>query len=110
MAKKEKKISPELKKLLKVEPTDAVFKISPEGKITAFMAPGTATEFQKRMFFIVSAFLRKLNDDPASVLKSDGALDLDSIMDKVMAEAKKLMSMVDDEDELDLEAIKKKYQ
>jgi hypothetical protein len=31
-------------------------------------------------------------------------------MDKVMAEAKKLMSMVDDEDELDLEAIKKKYQ
>jgi hypothetical protein len=111
MAKKEKKkLSPELKELLKVEPTDAVFKISPEGKITAFMAPATATEFQKRMFFIVSAFLRKLNEDPVSVLKSDGALDLDSVMNKVMEEAKKLMSMVEDEDNIDLEAIKKKYQ
>lgn len=114
MAKKEKKkLSPELKELLKVEPTDAVFKIGQEGKITAFMSASTATEFQKKMFFIISAFLRKLNDDPGHVIKSDDNLDLDSVMQKVMEEAKRLTSLIEEEEEEDkdtVEARKKKYQ
>jgi|LauGreDrversion4_2_1035121.scaffolds.fasta_scaffold12427_13 hypothetical protein len=114
---KKNKISPELKELLKVEPTDAVFKIAPEGKITAFMPATTATEFQKKMFFIVSSFLRQLTDNPAKVLKDRGEVDISSIMSEVLEQAKKmhsLASFMDESDEedtdVDTEARKKKYQ
>jgi hypothetical protein len=50
-----------LQELRSVLDTDAVFKVTKDNTVQASLPVGDSTEFQRRIFFIMSAFLKQLS-------------------------------------------------
>jgi len=97
-----------LKEVRAVSDTDVVFKITRENSVQASLPAKDSTEFQRRIFFIMSAFLKQLS--------TSGLVDPEELSDKAIREGLLASGLSHEHEDLDDEGNevqqndKKKYQ